>query len=139
MGQIFRMHFAGDEAAAERRETKSARLFTDETDDFEGRAHGYFVFSYGSNRFERAEHTDGTVVFAAVNDRVEMRAGQNRGRLRITALQPAKDVTYAVDMYLKLRLAHQVNQHLTASQFFDRENQARHPTAVADADAADGV
>ena len=98
-----------------------------------------FVLADRPNRFESPDHADRPVVLAAVNDGVEMGAGEHRWCFRIATLEPTEDVADAVDMNFQSGLAHEMDQHLPAAQFFDRKNQPRHRAPVADADAPNGI
>ncbi len=139
MGQIVGVHFAGSEAAAESGKTKSTRLFADEANDFKWRAHTDFVFADGANRFEGADDADRPIIFAAVDDRIEMRPCQDRWCSPIAAFEATEDVADGVDSDCQTGLAHQMDQNLAASEFFNRKYQPRDGAMIANSDAPNGV
>src|SRR5581483_2466419 len=137
VGEIFHLHLAGDEARAERRKAEAARLLPDEADRFDGAGERDAAFFYRPHRFQRPDDADRAVEFAAVDDAVEMRAGEHRRT--VGAFEAAEDVADAVDVDLEPGLRHQMDEQLPAAQLGHGKNEPRHRAAVADADSRDRV
>src|SRR6185503_20044907 len=103
------MHFARHQTAAKGRKPETAGLFADKANDFERRTDRDFVLHDGADRLKGADHAHRSVVFAAVNDRVEMGAGQDPGRMALAAFEPTEYIAHAVDVNFQTGLAHEMN------------------------------
>src|SRR5512144_1739603 len=119
MDKILGVNFSCHQAASESRITKPARLLTDKANNFHGGLQGKVLLLEGSHRLQRCNDTQGTVELSPVENRVQMRADEECGCFRVSAVESAKNISDSVDVDTQTDLPHLVNEKLAASELFD--------------------